>query len=160
MTGELGDRWFALNFGYKTRPQCGATISSTDAIASLMRTHPLEPETIERIEIVMAHEGPCTLVGAGFAVGENPQVSGQFNVRYCVANAIVRKSSRLEHFTNEAVTAPTVGALAERTETRVDPVLMEGTFGKASRAQVCRHPQTAWVMETPPPGNPEHVRTN
>src|SRR3546814_5918676 len=49
MTGELGDRWFALNFGYKTRPQCGATISSTDAIASLMRTHPLEPETIERI---------------------------------------------------------------------------------------------------------------
>src|SRR3546814_14956486 len=77
MTGELGDRWFALNFGYKTRPQCGATISSTDAIASLMRTHPLEPETIERIEIVMAHEGPCTLVGAGFAVGENPQVSGQ-----------------------------------------------------------------------------------
>src|SRR3546814_19181932 len=81
MTGELGDRWFALNFGYNTRPQCGATIPSTDAIASLMRTHPLEPETIERIEIVMANECPCTLVGAGFAVHENPPVLGQFNLR-------------------------------------------------------------------------------
>src|SRR3546814_13321424 len=49
MTGELGDRWFALNFGYKTPPQCGATISSTDAIASLMRTHPLEPQTTAQL---------------------------------------------------------------------------------------------------------------
>src|SRR3546814_5425147 len=87
----------------------------------------------------MAHEGPCTLVGAGFAVGENPQVSGQFNVRYCVANAIVRKSSRLEHFTNEAVTDPTVGALAARIETRLDPALMEGKFENASRATVAVH---------------------
>src|SRR3546814_9982155 len=60
-------------------------------------------------------------------------------VRYCVANAIVRKSSRLEHFTNEAVTDPTVGALAARIETRLDPALMEGKFENASRATVAVH---------------------
>src|SRR3546814_18523352 len=100
----------------------------------------------------MAHEGPCTLVGAGFAVGENPQVSGQFNVRYCVANAIVRKSSRLEHFTNEAVPDPTAGALAARIETRLDPALMEGKFANASRHPVAVHLKAGRVPRCPPPG--------
>src|SRR3546814_12021414 len=69
-----------------------------------------------------------------------------FNVRYCVANAIVRKSSRLEHFTNEAVTDPTVGALAARIETRLDPALMEGKFENASRATVAVHLKDGRVL--------------
>ena len=119
-------RWFASRFGYKTHPQCGATISSTDAILDLVRRHPFEPANVDRIDIDMASEGPFNLVGSAFALGENPQVSGQFNVRYCVANAIVRNGSRLDHFTNEAVSDPRVGDLARRIHTRLAPALMEG----------------------------------
>jgi 2-methylcitrate dehydratase PrpD len=142
----LGEIWFARNFGYKTRPQCGATISSTDAVLDLLQTHPIEPDQIDRIDIRMAAEGPCSLVGSGFAPGDNPQVNGQFNVRYCVANAIVRKSVRLDHFTNEAVTDPQVGALAQRIHTHLSPELMEGRFELAARVAVEIHLRDGRVL--------------
>ena len=132
----LSERWFARNFGYKTRPQCGATISSTDAVMELLRTHPIEPDEVDRIDIRMAAEGPCSLVGSGFTLGDNPQVNGQFNVRYCVANAIVRKSVRLDHFTNDSVTDPHVGALAQRIHTHLAPELMEGRSELAARVAI------------------------
>lgn len=136
LLGGLGEQWFARNFGYKTRPQCGATISSTDAVMDLLKAHPFEPEDVDRIDIHMAAEGPCSLVGSGFELGDNPQVNGQFNVRYCVANAIVRKTVRLAHFTNEAVADPQVGALAQRIHTHLTPELMEGRVELAARVAV------------------------
>src|SRR3546814_15640704 len=81
----------------------------------------------------------------------------QFNVRYCVANAIVRKSSRLEHFTNEAVTDPTVGALAARIETRLDPALLDGTFENASRATVAVPLKDGRVLRCAPTGTPGNI---
>lgn len=126
VAGGLGEKWFVRTFGYKTRPQCGATISSTDAIFSLLEKQPIEADEVDRIEIRMANEAPCNLVGSEFRVGDNPQVNGQFNVRYCVANAIVRKSSELHHFTDEAVSDPVVGDLARRITTILTPELGEG----------------------------------
>src|SRR3546814_15017502 len=73
-------------------------------------------------------------------------VSVPLNVRYCWANDIFRKSSRLEHFTNEAVTDPTVGALAARIETRLEPALMAGKFENASRATVAVHLKDGRVL--------------
>jgi 2-methylcitrate dehydratase PrpD len=133
VAGGLGQQWYARNFGYKTRPQCGATISSTDAVLDLLQRHPFDPEDVERIDIDMASVGPCSLVGSAFEIGDNPQVNGQFNVRYCVANAIARKGSRLHHFTNEAVSEPRIGDLARRIHTRLTPELMEGRFALAAR---------------------------
>jgi 2-methylcitrate dehydratase PrpD len=126
MVGKLGEHWQLKSIGYKTRPQCGATIASTDAIFELLQRHAIEPEDVERIDIHMASEGPCTLVGSEFELSDYPQVSGQFNVRYCVANAIARKSSELRHFTNEAVSDPYVATLARRVYTHVKPELAGG----------------------------------
>lgn len=136
MAGDLGEAWHTRNFGYKTRPQCGATISSTDAILELIEKTPLAAEDIEKIDIFMATEKVCSLVGSGFTVGETPQVNGQFNVRYCVANAIVRGKPKLEHFSNDAVIDPVVCALAQRVETHVKPELMEGKFEFATRVKI------------------------
>lgn len=136
LVGGLGEQWFARNFGYKTRPQCGATIASTDAVIGLLDTHPIEAEEIDRIDISMAAQGGLSLVGSSFEIGDNPQVNGQFNVRYCVANAIVRKSVQLHHFTNEAVSDPHVGALARRIHTRWVPDLMAGRSELAGRVAI------------------------
>src|SRR3546814_8821209 len=45
-----------------------------------------------------------------------------------------------------AVTDPTVGALAARIETRLDPALMEGKFENASRATVAVHLKDGRVL--------------
>lgn len=133
VAGGLGENWYLKSFGYKTRPQCGATISSTDAILALLNKNPFEPEDVERIDIRIANEGPCNLVGSEFELGDHPQVNGQFNVRYCVANAIARKGSELHHFTNSAVSDPRVVALARRITTQLVPELSEGQRELAAR---------------------------
>src|SRR3546814_10931472 len=46
----------------------------------------------------------------------------------------------------KAVTDPTVGALAARIETRLDPALMEGKFENASRATVAVHLKDGRVL--------------
>jgi 2-methylcitrate dehydratase PrpD len=125
VAGTLSEEWYVRSFGYKTRPQCGATIASTDAIFELLKEQPFEAEEVERVDIHMASQGPCSLVGSPFKLGDYPQVNGQFSVRYCVANAIVRKSSELYHFTAESVSDPVVGALARRVHTSVHPELAQ-----------------------------------
>jgi 2-methylcitrate dehydratase PrpD len=133
VAGGLGEQWYVRTFGYKTRPQCGATISSTDAILELLGEHPIEPDDVERIDICMASEGTYNLVGSEFVLGDYPQVNGQFSVRYCVANAIVRKGSELQHFTNEAVSDPQIGALARRVYTHLDAELSGGRRESGAR---------------------------
>ena len=126
VSGGLGQNWYLKTFGYKTRPQCGGTIASTDAIQALLAENPFDAEEVESLDIHMANAMPCALVGSEFELGDDPQVNGQFNIRYCVANVIVRKSSELHHFTDEAVSDPYVGALAQRIAVHLTPGLPEG----------------------------------
>lgn len=54
------------------------------------------------------------LVGQAFRLGDNPRVDAQFSAQYCVANAIVRRSSTLRHFQVEQIVDPAVQRLVER----------------------------------------------
>jgi 2-methylcitrate dehydratase PrpD len=139
VAGGLGERWLLESFGYKTRPQCGATISSTDAVLGLLAETDIDADEVDHIDIRMASNQTYYLVGSPFEIGDNPQVNGQFNVRYCVANAIVRKGSSLEHFSEDAVKDPTVGALARRVNTILAPELAEGKRELAARVVVDIH---------------------
>ena len=50
-------------------------------------------------------------------------MNAQFSIRYCVANALVRKGSTLAHFEADAISDPEVLALVERIEAVADPAL-------------------------------------
>ncbi|MGJ3561386.1 hypothetical protein ACR6C2_36490 [Streptomyces sp. INA 01156] len=63
--------------------------------------------------------------GHPFAPGTNPRVNGQFSARFCVANAFLNGSSRLEHFAPAAVTGKAVGDLAARVHVTADSALDE-----------------------------------
>jgi 2-methylcitrate dehydratase PrpD len=49
-----------------------------------------------------------------FELGDFPQGNASFSYRYAVANALMRKSSRPEHYTEEYIRDPKVGALARK----------------------------------------------
>ena len=63
------------------------------------------------------------LVGHPFRVGANPRVDAQFSAAYCVANALVRGASKLQHFTPAQVNDEQVQALARRIRVVADPAL-------------------------------------
>jgi 2-methylcitrate dehydratase PrpD len=53
-------------------------------------------------------------VGHPFEIGDNPKVNAQFSIQYCVANALLRKSSKLSHFEDKYIRDPGIATLTKR----------------------------------------------
>ncbi len=118
----LGEEWRANTMVFKKFPSCGATQGMTELVLQLVRELALRPEDVASVDV---HLNPYChrLVGHPFRRGDNPRVSAQFSAQYCVANAIVRRSSRLEHFKPSLTADPAVLALIDRVKCIGDPAL-------------------------------------
>ncbi len=97
VTAELGQRFEMKNTIFKKYPSCGCTLASTDAILDLVREQELTPDNVAAIEVIVSPYA-YKLAGHPFELGDNPKVNAQFSIQYCVANALLRGSSRLSHF--------------------------------------------------------------
>jgi 2-methylcitrate dehydratase PrpD len=102
LVADLGQRYALQNIVFKKYPSCGLTQGPTDVTLQLMTEERVSAEDVDRILFIVP---PYThkLVGHEFKIGENPKVDSQFSIQYCVANALVRGSSRLEHFEENKV---------------------------------------------------------
>jgi 2-methylcitrate dehydratase PrpD len=112
LTG-LGERYELMKLVFKKYPSCALTGGSTDVILKLIAEEDLSADSVERIDISVppyAHK----LVGHTFEVGENPKVNAQFSIQYCVANALLRRGSKLIHFEADYVKDPAVIELTKR----------------------------------------------
>lgn len=93
----LGEHWKVHNVVFKKYPSCGVTQGVTELTLALVSELCLRPSDVRSVEVRLppyAHR----LVGHPFQIGNNPRVDAQFNAGYCVANALIRQSSRLQHF--------------------------------------------------------------
>ena len=113
VVADLGDDWRLQRMMFKKFPSCGATQELTELTLQLVQDLALRPEQVQQVEV---RQPPYShkLVGHPFKLGPNPRVDAQFSVQYCVANAIVRGSSRLEHFRPEQIGDAAVLALADK----------------------------------------------
>ena len=113
VTAGLGTTYNLEKFVFKLFPSCALTQGSIEVILDLMAKERFGADEVERVCVTVP---PYTynLVGHPFKVGSNPKVDAQFSIRYCVANALIRKGSLLAHFEDEAVKNPEVLAMAEK----------------------------------------------
>jgi 2-methylcitrate dehydratase PrpD len=113
VTTDLGKNWKIHNVVFKKYPSCGVTQGVTELTLNLVSELGLRPADVKSAEVRLppyAHR----LVGHAFQIGTNPRVDAQFNAGYCVANAIVRQSSRLQHFAPSQVHDPVVHEMIGR----------------------------------------------
>ena len=118
----LGEEWRLTRMVFKKYPSCGVTQGVTELALALVEAPGLKAGDILKAEVRLppyAHR----LVGHAFAPGANPRVDAQFSAAYCVANAFVRGSSRLQHFTPAEVSNPEVRNLISRISVLADPAL-------------------------------------
>jgi 2-methylcitrate dehydratase PrpD len=125
LVGELGKRFELDKTVFKSYPSCGATIASTDATLYLIKERGINPESVARIDMrVLPY---CyRLVGGQFEAGEKPTVNAKFSIQYCVANAMLRKGSKLEHFEEEYIRDPKVMELVKKIHITADPTIDSG----------------------------------
>jgi 2-methylcitrate dehydratase PrpD len=121
---DLGKRFELTKTVFKKYPSCGGTLSSTDAILDLIKEKDIVPEDLSRIDIKVTPY-IYKLVGHQFRMGENPKVNAQFNIQYCVANALLRKSSKLEHFDEPSIREPKIMELIDKIHVMAEPTLDE-----------------------------------
>lgn len=122
ITSGLGTAYELQKVIFKKYPSCGLTQVSTELILNLMEEEGLGPDDVEHIEVTVP---PYTykLVGHPFTIGPNPKVNAQFNIRYCVANALVQGSSILDHFEESSIRNPGILELAKKIEVISDPAM-------------------------------------
>ncbi len=119
---DLGKRYILENMVFKKYPSCALTQGPTETILQLAAEENLTAADIDRIDIRVP---PYTykLVGHEFELGENPRVNAQFSIRFCVANALVRGCSSLEHFEESRMRDADVLELAKKVTVIPDETL-------------------------------------
>ncbi len=122
VVGDLGERFEMRKTVFKRYPSCGDTLSSTDGILELVMEKGITPEDVRQIDIQVTPYA-YRLTGNEFRIRDNPRVDAQFNIRYCVANALLRKSSRLEHFEESFVRDPKIMEIVKKINVSADPEL-------------------------------------
>ena len=122
IVSELGAKYHAKNLVFKKFPSCGVTQASTQLALDLVTEEGLGADDVERIEVTVPPY-VYRLVGHPFEIGSNPKVNAQFSIRYCVANALIRKASLLAHFEEGAIRDPEVLRLVEKVEVIPDAAM-------------------------------------
>ncbi|MBO9512760.1 MAG: MmgE/PrpD family protein [Variovorax sp.] len=118
----LGSDYRVLRTMFKKYPSCGMSQGATELALRLAQAHRIDANRIDHIEVRVPDYG-FKLVGHEFTLGENPRVNAQFSLQYCIANALVRRASTLEHFRPERIGDPAVLALVRRVWPLHEPAL-------------------------------------
>jgi len=121
----LGREYWVNQIWFKRFPSCGATLSAADATLDLVKENDIKPEQVKEVVVKMFGAATYNLVGAPFVSRRYPEVDAQFSVSYVVANAIVRKDSRLEHFFPDSVRDNRVTELAGKVHATMDKEVKE-----------------------------------
>jgi 2-methylcitrate dehydratase PrpD len=104
---------------FKKYPSCGGTLVPTDCMLALIEKHKLTPNDVARVEVTVSPH-VHKLVGQPFSAGQNAKVNAQFNIRYCIANALAAGCSKLRHFDEAYIRDPKLLELSRRVHVLVD----------------------------------------
>ncbi|MFF5987244.1 MmgE/PrpD family protein [Prauserella flavalba] len=112
---DLGERWNTPAIAYKPYPACHYTHAPVDALAELLREHPVRPEEVTRLVAFTDKTGvDLVLEPAGDKVRPRTPYDAKFSLPYCLASLLVRGSVEVASFTAEAITDEAVLAVTPR----------------------------------------------
>ena len=121
IAADLGQEWLLHRMVFKKYPSCGVTQGLTELALALV-TDGLQADDVRSVEVRLPPYA-FKLVGKAFDPGTNPRVDAQFSAAYCAANALVRRTSKLQHFAPAQVFDPSVCKMIERVKVVADPAM-------------------------------------
>jgi len=116
LTKNLGKEYYSDGI-FKPYSCCRGTHSGIHCALELLRNHSLKVEEIEEV-IVYAHPHGKSMedsfVAKPFRIGGFPHADAVFSLQFTVANALLRKGVKPEHFSEDAIRDPQLNALIGR----------------------------------------------
>ena len=155
VAGDLGQRFEFLETIFKKFPSCFDTYASTQAALDLVAERNPDPADIEAINIKVTPY-VFKLVGGEFRIGPSPKINAQFNIKYCVSNAVLRRGSKLDHFEDDRVRDPRIMEMVKKIEVVSDHGL-DPRGETAIDMKVTFKGGSVWERSLDfPPGSPEN----
>ena len=102
LTKDLGKHFYMDNT-CKPYPCCRSNHAAIEAVLRLGKSHPIEINDIDEIIVDITPTARDFAVGQPFKIRDVPQIDAAFSIQYNVANALLRKDTKLVHFTDEYV---------------------------------------------------------
>jgi 2-methylcitrate dehydratase PrpD len=118
----LGNRFESENLSIKKYPSCGCNHTAIEATLKIVEQHDLKPDDVDSIEVLVT---PYIdrIVGGDYDPSGDAQVAAQFNIRYSIACALVRRKLGLLEIEAPAARDPAIAAHIGKVSVRVDPAL-------------------------------------
>jgi 2-methylcitrate dehydratase PrpD len=113
LTKDLGKKYYTESL-FKPYPSCRGTHPPIDCAIAIFRKHDIKAENIEKVILYLCRKGLDIFMAQPFRIGEFPHGNAAFNCQYTVANALLRGSSKPEHFSEDAIRDPQVNALISK----------------------------------------------
>jgi 2-methylcitrate dehydratase PrpD len=105
LTKDLGKKFYS-DITLKPYPTCRVSHGAIDCALELVHVNAIEPQDIDEVIVDISPAGRDFATGQPFRIGADPEASAAFSFQYTVANALLRKSVTLEHFTEESIKDP------------------------------------------------------
>ena len=99
---------------FKLYPCCRSTQDSVEAALELIQKHDIDVDQIAEITLKIPASVLNMFVSEQFIIRSAPQIDAVFNVRYCVANVLLRKGILLEHFLDDSVKDPAISRIVDK----------------------------------------------
>jgi 2-methylcitrate dehydratase PrpD len=113
LTKDLGKRYFS-DVTFKPYPCCRTTHPAIDCALAIVQQNPINPQDIKEVILRIPHRALEGFCGQPFKIRRYPHGDANFSYYYTVANALLRKSVKPEHFSDEAIGDPQIKALISK----------------------------------------------
>ncbi len=113
LTVGLGEKYYTEGH-FKPYPCCGGLHAAVDCVLALNSNHDININDIEEIFLYVSPTGANGFFGQPFKIGPYPHANAAFNLRYIIASTLLRKSVKLEHFSDESIHDPALNPIISR----------------------------------------------
>ena len=102
LTKDLGKHYYMDNT-CKPYPCCRSNHAAIECVLEILQSHPIMVDDVQEILVDITPRARDFAVGQPFKIREVPQIDAAFSIQYNVANALLRRGTKLEHFTDEYI---------------------------------------------------------
>lgn len=124
----LGSAFYA-DAVIKPWPTCRASQPALTAAVELVERHGIRADDVERAVVHLTPRVKDGFVGQEFRIGESPEVSGAFSIRFAVATALLDGTVRVDHQTRAHMESERLAGMLERVD--LEPSLDPSAGGAA-----------------------------
>lgn len=113
LTKDLGKKYYTESH-FKPYVSCRYNHGPIECILSLVEKYQIKAEDVKEIIVYVSRRGLEATVGRPFCIGDFPYANALFSYQYTVANALLRKSVRPEHFSEGSIRDPEINTFISR----------------------------------------------